>query len=639
MSVPRETVAAGGHDGPVTAAAPHESGAPIYRYDLLLCPDFNAVLEGEGSPIDASAAIEEALESGRILLQARGGAGKSVTLLRIADAARARELRVVRVWAVDWTNQAASAGGPVDPAALLAALSAAAEPRTSQLVFADDDESLLLIDGLNEVQNPYVQQILATVDLLAARYTQLGVIVADRLARRAVDPLSWRLATLTPVPNWQVREILGPAYEEDKASLFANPFFLERARVDPLSAATHRAFFTAQVGVEDASLRQLASAVNRAYHQHKDRLIDVGWLQGAVGKAAVDQLVEAGVLQSAGQRSRFGHHLISDFLAALALADNPEQWNRVEFDALTFKASSFDALAMLLDEIDPASADLLVRRVHDWNLYAAAYLIAEDDARGRRVSANMKAALLAMLAERRFDRIQSTAQQVTDALRLQKSPIAKTLLDARTLDEVIRIVATVKVEESWFGEWKQLFQRVDGDARSDDLSLLQQEDGVLGWTAANVLKRLHFGRDSVADVLALLASESATVRWRAAHVLGAVPTEDVAEALLDRMRTDDDLWVRYGALRSLIEVATRSATDMRQRIFIELGSVADSIVDTPQLAREVERALHVTVPPHGWSEDAGLLLEQLWANGRSVAEQDRWRELSASLRLEEPALS
>jgi len=626
------------HDGGVTDVEPADPAAPVYQYQLLLSPSFDAVLEGVGVPVDAPGAVREALNAGRLLLQARGGAGKSVTLQRIAVDAERLGVRVARVWAVEWANQA-SHGVPLDQATLLAALSSVTDPATSTTVFGDEHETLLLIDGLNEVRGPYVQEMLATVDMLASRYPQLGVVIADRLARRHVDVSSWQLATLTPVPDFQVREILGDAYDTNNASLFGNPFFLERARLDPMTAATHRDFFTAQLGLDPDVLRVLAAAVNRAYRDQRDRLVDVGELERVVG-SEVRSLIEAGVLEPAGDRSRFVHHLISDFLAALDLSDDPRRWRRDEFDSLTFTASSFDALALLLDEIAPEASDLLVRSVYDWNLYAAAYMVAEDEARMNRVSTEMRVALLAMLAERRFDRLQATAQQVTDALRLQRTDFSGALLGAASVGEVLQLVGDVEGTSSWFAEWRQLFVRVGDEAGADDIALLRVDDGVLGWTAANVLKRLRLGSTAVEEVMALLREDDdPTVRWRCAHVLGAVPAAATAEALLERARGDDDLWVQYGAVRSLIEVAAGSEGELRERIFLELGGLADAIASTPQLGREVERALHVTDAPAGWAEDAGLLIEQLWARGRSIAEQDRWRELSASLRLDPAAVS
>ncbi len=611
---------------------------PPFAYEVLLCSDFEGVLEASGTTASREAVVQAALERGRVLLQARGGAGKSTTLKRIAEAARSEGVRVVELWAVEWAKHAAQPPGEPSSADLLNAMAHASSPPTAMSELADGQPSLLLVDGLNELQTSHAHAILAAANTLATRYPQLGIMIADRLARRSIDEISWQLATLTPVPLWQVRDVLGASYREETETLFSNPYFLERARRDPMSAATHRSFFSAQLKIADHQLAKLARAVNLAYRERGNRLVNLNWLGEQVGSSIVDRLMEAGVLEMVEEPdARFVHHLISDFLAALDIADDPSRWNRAEFDVLTFKASSFDALPMVLDEVLNDNADLFARRLYDWNFYAAAYVIAEDEERSHRITTELKTAVLAMLAERRFDQLQATARQVSDALRLQKSAIAKALLTASDLETIIDIVEGLDISEPWFRQWRQLFGIRSGrDARADEVSLIRDADSVLGWTAANVLKRLTLDSDVVASLATLLEDVSPTIRWRAAHVLGAARTASAAEALDHCARGDEDLWVRYGAIRSLIEMAAGCGPEMRAQIFERLGQIAHEINETSQLTNEVARALTVTAPPANWSEDAGLLLECLWADAGSIEMQDRWRDVSARLRLSEP---
>jgi len=92
-------------------------------------------------------------------------------------------------------------------------------------------------------------------------------------------------------------------------------------------------------------------------------------------------------------------------------------------------------------------------------------------------------------------------------------------------------------------------------------------------------------------------------------------------------------WVCYGAIRSLIEIASLAlAQSTREEIFLRIADLGAHINSIPELAREVERSLKVDISPPSWAEDAGLLLECLWAASKSVEEQDRWRRVSADLR-------
>jgi HEAT repeat protein len=614
---------------PPPAAQPADS--PRFDYRVLECSSFDEVLRGSGDEVTLDEFVQRALDHGRVLLQARGGSGKSETLRRLRAVGTERGLRVVEVWAVSWVNQVINDEQVATTAALVDAVASSSSPAVNASTFTDDRPTLLLIDGLNEVQSDYVLPLLAAVDILASRNPHLGVVVADRLTRRAVDTERWVLATLTAVPRAQIREFLGDAIGEDKLDLFANPYFLERARLDPASAAAHRSFFESQLGLDKATLSRLAAATNESYRVRRDRLNAQGYLAEKVGAEVVHNLVAAGVITRGAEYEWFSHHLMADYLAALDASSNEDRWNRVEFDALTFRASSFDALSMLLDEVENKDVDLLVRRVHDWNLYAAAHLIADDQMRSQRVSEDMKVALLGMLAERRFDRMLATAEQVTDALRLQSSPLATRLLAATGPSEVLDIVGSYEGETTWFNDWKALFTRQVGPAGAEDVALLTNADGVLGWTAANVLKRLGLSPSATGEAIELLGHEDPTVRWRAAHALGASPDPRVVERLLSVFTSKDDLWVQYGALRSLIEIARSGSPSVRRKVFTRLGQIASHINDSPQLKKEASRALRVIDSPAGWSEDAGLMVERLWGAGRTVADQDLWRSVSAQL--------
>ena len=78
-----------------------------------------------------------------------------------------------------------------------------------------------------------------------------------------------------------------------------------------------------------------------------------------------------------GDDASFRHHLIHDYLAALHMAQDRSTWTPGGFDTITLTASSFDPLAMVLEQLpDPADADLFLRRIYDWNFYGAAYALA-----------------------------------------------------------------------------------------------------------------------------------------------------------------------------------------------------------------------------------------------------------------------
>ena len=75
----------------------------------------------------------------------------------------------------------------------------------------------------------------------------------------------------------------------------------------------------------------------------------------------------------------FDHHLYHDYLAARHVAAHLELWNDTHFDAITFGASSFDTIALVLQQLDLEQTDIFLKRVYDWNPYAAAYALSDTE--------------------------------------------------------------------------------------------------------------------------------------------------------------------------------------------------------------------------------------------------------------------
>ena len=616
------------HDGEVTHET--ERKPPPFDYRILLCDDFDAVLEEVGSAVSLDEVCDVAYRRGRVLIQASAGAGKTTTLGRLASVAEDRGFAVAEVAAVRWVAWAETALGRVDAGALEEALEVdgGALGPTS-----DGDRALLLVDGLNEVDSRYADTLLTIIEQLVTRRPRLGVVVADRVVRRRL-PSAWQLASITEVPASTVAEILGSSVEHP--GLHARPLYLEIARSGRAPTATLRELLSA-LGLGRSDIAALSRVVSRHYHLRADRLMEREDLVRSVGSGVVARLANAKLLTDFGRFSSLSHHLFADYLAAIDLAARHEDWGRDEFDALTFRAASFDALGLLLDEVSDDVVGDLVRQVYDWNFYGAAHLLAHDDVTGPRIPTDLRRALLGLFAERRFDRMLATAQQVTDALRLQRSSVARELLGAETLHRVVEVTTSLPSASAWFSTWSDLFRSIPPfSPTSREVAVLAGSDSILGWTAANVLKRVGL-QVAISDQLrSLLAHEDPTVRWRAVHALGAARDDEACESLLETAERDADLWVQYGAVRSLIEIAA-VVPALRVLIFERLAKFADRIASSPRLASEVERCLQVREQPADWAEAAGLLVEQLWAVSGTVAAQDRWRDVSTKLQAENRA--
>lgn len=290
-------------------------------------------------------------------------------------------------------------------------------------------------------------------------------------------------------------------------------------------------------------------------------------------------------------------------------------------------------LALALEEIErPDDADALLRSVYDWNYYGSAYALSKGRGLGTVVATeSMELALLAMLAERRWDPLVATAKRVEDALRQFPGSKAAEFRAAPSRADVIGIIEETTLDRSFDG-WKALFPTHQGACVADEVvENLKSTESLIGWTTANVLKRVALTSEQARLVGRLLVgSTNRIVRWRAAHVLGSVDEADSVDALFVALK-DPYPWVRYGAVRSLVEVASNDA-QLRPGVLGRLSEVILHLADDPKVIGEFERAIVLRDPPVDWTVSLAPIIEELWGAADTLDEQDHWRDVALRVR-------
>jgi hypothetical protein len=201
------------------------------------------------------------------------------------------------------------------------------------------------------------------------------------------------------------------------------------------------------------------------------------------------------------------------------------------------------------------------------------------------------------------------------------------------LEAVFQLLRGVEVSTPWFNSWRELFTRTPGlDATDQDLQSLADPDSVMGWTSANVLKRLHCSEPQQASVRELMEDTSETVQWRAAHVLGSFPSEANSAALINKLTTAL-IHVRFGATRSLVEMAAKSQADLSNVIFVAIRDHIGAIKEHANVLSEFERAIFIDEAraPAGWARFVAIVVLQLQAEATTVEEHENLDRLLATL--------
>lgn len=342
--------------------------------------------------------------------------------------------------------------------------------------------------------------------------------------------------------------------------------------------------------LSDVDLDRAAEAAFKVY-ANSARTFSLEEFRSIAGDAITSRLLDAGAIVSEGDLAFFDHHLKHDYLASRYLISDRRRWSSPVFATITFDASSFETIVMAMEQIDDSTvADELLRKLYDWNIYGAGYSIAEG--RSSRVSAEMQRVILAMFAERKWDLVMATAQRAVDTLRLIDSEESRKFLAAPSLEDVFGLVRSGPAS-TWFAVWRDLFTRsFNSPASPDDIRLLSAPDSVLGWTSANVLRRLNCTENQQREIRGFTTSKDFTVAWRAVHVLGAYPTEANRVALVQSLASDST-HVRFGATRSLVEMGALGGGEFASQVFHSIAENIPLIRSSPSSLTEFERALFV----------------------------------------------
>jgi HEAT repeats len=619
-------------------AAGLELPEPEFEFTVGLADSHLDLLEGkyseEGPP---DLLVRSAWAGGRVLLHGEGGAGKSSMARRLMVSVSGEGGFVALVDLREWTPDLLGAweelkGDEAARADLL--LECLGEPEFGEedlALLRGDTRGLIVLDGLNETPGPTAGDILRVADEIATRNPQVGVLITDRLLRRVLPSRHWQLAGVVDV------RLPGGGPAPDPLSR-GNAFFLSLAMedgvTDKLATAVLDRYLSRHVGLGREQLSRSSSAAADAYLQSSSRVFDLGRFASIAGDDAVQTLREAGVLTAETDQAIFRHHLFHDDLAARWLAAGGEDsWNAHNFAALTFDANSFDVLALALTRIEePDLADRFVLSVYDYNYYGTAYALAEGvRLGGTAVGDDTRLAIISMLAERRFDGMVPTVAQVEDALRLFDDDMAFDLRRAGSLEKLLEIVAGADLTDPLIRRWQSLFTAPSGsDAAGEAIESLVGENPLLGWTAANVLRRTVMSDGQLQEVWTALRDDPrSVVRWRAAHALGGQAAPESVSRLRDATHDVDPL-VRYGAVRSLVDLAAANG-GLREEILVLLEGEAARLVADQKPAKELERSLERVDSTPDWIEAITPLVQALWVNAPSVERREHWRIVAQRL--------
>jgi hypothetical protein len=505
----------------------------------------------------------------------------------------------------------------------------------------------IMVDGLNEVYGRNATREI--LDLLDDYVRQKGpflyVVVTDRIVPRETGSTEWNTAELHLLKLEDVQKQIGnqkwKRLSDSDKELLRVPYYLDyalnRGSFKLGSAAkAHESFFkdsffTKNKKFDEAGLNHLAKAAFDAYTEFKSSSFKPEKFRAEIDETIWQKLLDSGVVTLSGNDARFDHQLKHDYLASRYLASHEDTWNSTSFDVVTFESNAFEPLLLAVEQLpNTDEGDKFLKRVYDWNWVATVKCLTIPGRSDQRpFSREIEIVVLAVVAEKLFDRIRPTRERASLQLSELPPDLSQPFANAHGILDVIDLVNAFESSTSWFLEWRGLFTRYDDPPlREEEIRKIASADSILGWTASNVIKRFRL---TEADIRQLRAYYDAmnvvptqhgnAVKWRVVHALGTSDTNQNVDLLFRVLDGDSYHWAKFGAARSLVEIAAISDSPaLRQSIVEGLQSRVHRL--SRRVLGEIGNAIFYRNAPTSWNDLIVPLLEKV----RNAQRDDKDRE-------------
>jgi len=557
---------------------------------------------------------------GKHIVVGAGGSGKSSFLSRVIEAAPRRKLVPFYLdFSVDTRNTALGADSA---RALLDECFARFGGRGSvehllalcNTPHPDGLRALLVIDGFNEVRRNWEDDLKRISALAAMDLAPATILIADRLVKRSSQHFGY--AAIVPVSDEAAVEALSaagttpPADTEAWRPILSAPLFLSMlsSRLDgsadakrytvqgrsPTRFGVLDRFFRTVCQLKDLQLDVLSDVAFAMYDKGATRLpaseFD-GLLKRLAGPDMSEPLREIldkhGLLLSLMDNDvrlvALRHQLLQDWLVARKIAracedEEPSLLRASAFDTVSLNGASSDALELSVEAVyerelaakTGLGVERLVTELYDWNAWITVECVRSVDQRVHGegpIAPWIRRAIYALTLEKRFDVFLHTALRAQALAEEQSASDAAEFVHARSLEEQVAIARVADGTNASGKEWAALYSCADSEAC--DMDYLWK-DPLFGWTCANVLRRTGMSPNQAAELLrqyeisrntADRDERPASFRWRIVHALGGAPAAAVGLRLVEiGLDRREQRHVRYGAIRSAVEVAALSAS-------------------------------------------------------------------------------
>jgi hypothetical protein len=487
---------------------------------------------------------------------------------------------------------------------------------------------LLIVDALNQGKVDAERILAFLTELLDGALPHASVVVSDRLVLRQTSDRFYR-AAIAPLRPAEIRRGLegldagGVESDAGWQPLLSSPFYLGQLRqlITLSGHATASDPVPSRFTLLDTTLRevhglqgkdrnavahaafQLYRSCNSTAFGEKalERTLEEGTRHAGLPPERAPELArmlrDQGLVHATTDSMEFSHQLLHDFLAASRIAatadgEDADLLRAPAFDALSLSAASPDAIEMAVEALEtpdwgkqhrrviPLDPRRFLTEVYDWNYWITLQAVMSLDRRQALSSAHLRIirhAVYALNVEKRFDLFVHSVERIKAILEQLAGSTAIDYVKCEKLTELPELVSHAVDSElaslegdgkTYWQYWLSLYLgHIEEPSMIDSL----WKDPLIGWTAANVLRRRGFEGSTASELLRLYHISRSTsdrdlravgFRWRLVHAISGARDESAADALVAvALDLDEDPNIRYGAVRSAVEIAALRGSD------------------------------------------------------------------------------
>ncbi len=631
--------------------SPHEKYIELYNKNIpkKKSIEFNLEIKTPDVKQSADLLLKFLKDSRKVVLQGNAGGGKSVLVRRLSSYLVAEGITPILVdremWTTEISKELMEKKNDTLNERLNIILKASVVSTTIETIESfSNHSSCIIVDGLNEIPgSDHGDELQRVIVNTVADYVQHNLeslaIIADRHTSREFLA-NWKQVELQKLSDDVVKSIIDENFgvdhydglpKENKdilSSAFFLNFALEMDSAELSSKAGTIAEYFQKIPLNDDELELLSKLVFDAGMKHRQLTFQIEDLE-EFGAEKIKLLKDSGVLRVKDGKADFNHQLYHEFLFSRHLYKNKLLWNHDYFDMVTLKSNSPESLFMTLEQIgDQNYADDFLLAVYDWNWKIAIRTVEWNSRMNiKKFSDELVATMLAMVSMKQQDPVQNTSHSSRNLLASSVLTRAEEFANATTINDIADIVKTVDVKYNWIKEFKELFSiNRDSSLQEDQILLINSCVSIVGWAATNIMRECKLDDQNLLQLRTIYNSADSsesfqnTRRWRIVHILGNFYTQENVSLLFKALRDDPYHWVRYGSVRSLVEIAANSE-ELRSGILDELSNELENL--EPHLLDEMAKTGFYRTAKGDWVKDFLPLLEKVKGLGDDI-HKEKW---------------